>query len=85
MVNAQHLTIAKSMALVPHIIVRAENHHVTVGISWVDNVLSSTNIIHSIIEPGDVMVIHTIIFDDDGIGVVLLSHRWVIWGLENSL
>lgn len=40
--------------------------------SWVDDVLGSTNIVGRVVEPGNVMLVHPVILDNDSVDVVFI-------------
>lgn len=79
MVYPQYLSVNESMTSVLRIVVGAENHDVAVGCSWVEDILSSVNVVGGVIESGKVVAIHMIVLKDNCVGV---SQRWHIFGLN---
>lgn len=76
MIYAKYFTINESVPLMSHIIGSAQNHYIAVGSPGVDHVLGSANIVHGVVEPGDIVAIHLIVLEDDRINVIVLSGSW---------
>jgi hypothetical protein len=56
---------------VPYIVVRAQHHNITMGSAWIDDILRSTNIICSVVDPGNVVAVDSIVLENKCISVIM--------------
>lgn len=65
MTDIQYFTVIKSVTSVTHIVVGAQHHDIAMRSPRIDNILCLANIVSGVIKPSDVMVIESIILDDE--------------------
>lgn len=66
MIYTKYLSVAISVTLAPNvIIIHPKNHDIAMGCSGINNILRSAHIVRCIVEPSSVVVIHTIILQNN--------------------